>query len=84
MSPTTAHLTALGGTAQLSARVLDQNGQAMAGATVTWASNTAAVATVDPTGLVTAGANGTATITATAGVASYSAFSVPLAPAPNR
>ena len=56
----------------------------MAGATVTWASNTAAVATVDPTGLVTAGANGTATITATAGVASYSAFSVPLASAPNR
>ena len=73
VSPTTAELTALGATAQLSAEVRDQNGQAMAGATVTWASSAAAVATVSASGLVTAVANGNATITATAGDASGSA-----------
>ena len=45
----------------------------MAGAAVTWASNAAAVATVSASGLVTAVANGSATITATAGAASGSA-----------
>ena len=73
MSPATAELTALGATVQLSAEVRDQNGQVMAGATVTWASSAAAVATVSASGLVTAVANGSATITATAGSASGSA-----------
>ena len=73
VSPATARLTALGATAQLSAQVRDQNGQAMTGTTVTWATNAAAVATVAATGLVTATGNGTATITATAGGVSGSA-----------
>ena len=67
VSPATAQLTSLGATAQLSAQVLDQNGQAMAGATVTWASSSAVVATVSASGLVTAAGNGSATINATAG-----------------
>ena len=69
-----AELTALGATVQLSAEVRDQNGQVMAGATVTWASSNAAVATVGASGLVTAVANGSATITATAGSVSGSAI----------
>ena len=74
ITPATASLTALGATVQLSAEVRDQNGQAMAGAAVTWATGNASVATVDETGLVTAGANGAATLTATAGQASGSAM----------
>ena len=73
VSPATTELTALGATVQLSAAVRDQNGQAMAGATVTWVSSAVGVATVNTSGLVTAVANGTATITATAGSASGSA-----------
>ena len=67
VSPTTHELTALGTTVQLTAEVRDQNSRVMAGATVTWASSAAAVATVDAAGLVTAADNGTATITATGG-----------------
>ena len=73
VSPATAQLATLGATVQLSAEVLDQNGNAMAGATVTWASSAASVATVSSTGLVTAVGNGPATITATAGAVSGSA-----------
>ncbi|MCY4646765.1 MAG: Ig-like domain-containing protein [Gammaproteobacteria bacterium] len=73
VSPATAELTALGASVQLSARVLDQNGQAMAATNVTWSSSSTAVASVTPTGLVTAAADGTATITATAGRASSTA-----------
>ena len=73
VSPATAELVALDAAVQLSAEVKDQNGQVMAGATVTWASSATAVATVDASGLVTSVANGTATITATAGEASGSA-----------
>ena len=73
VSPATAQLAALGATVQLSAEVRDQNGNAMAGATVTWASSAASVATVSSTGLVTAVGNGPATITATAGAVSGSA-----------
>ena len=73
VSPSTAELTAVGATVQLTAEVRDQNGNAMAGATVTWASGAPAVATVSSAGLVTAAGNGTATITATAGPASGTA-----------
>ena len=73
VSPATSRLTALGATVQLTATVLDQNGQAIAGAAVTWASSAAAVATVDGAGLVTAAGNGAATITASAGSASGTA-----------
>ena len=67
VTPATAQLGALDATVQLTAEVRDQNGRAMAGAAVTWASGSAAVATVSGSGLVTAAGNGTATITAVAG-----------------
>lgn len=73
VTPATAELTALGATVQLSARVLDQNGQAMTGAAVAWSTGDAAVATVGTSGLVTAISNGAATITATSGTASAGA-----------
>ena len=73
VSPATAELIALGATEQLSAEVRDQNSSVMAGATVTWSSGSASVATVDGMGLVTAVGNGEATITASTGSASGSA-----------
>ena len=73
VTPATAELVALGETVQFRADVRDQNGRAMAGASVSWASSSAAVATVSTAGLVTAAANGTAAIAATAGSASGSA-----------
>ena len=53
----------------LTARVLDQNGNAMTGVAITWSSSQPAVAVVDGSGLVTAVGAGAATITATAGSA---------------
>ena len=73
VTPATAELTALGATVQLRAQVLDQYGQVMAGAAVSWSSSAASVAAVDGSGLVTGAANGAATITATAGSASGTA-----------
>ena len=73
VSPASATLTALGETTRLTAEVRDQNGQVMAGAAVAWASSDASVAGVDASGLVTAAANGSATITATVGSASGTA-----------
>ena len=73
VTPAAAELTALGETVRLRAEVRDQNGQAMTGTTVNWASSSASVATVSAAGLVTAAANGAATITATAGGASGTA-----------
>ena len=73
VSPSSAQLAALGDTVQLAATVLDQNGQLISGAPVTWASNDNSVATVGTTGLVTAIGNGTATATATSGTASGAA-----------
>ncbi len=70
VTPATAQLSAVGATVQLSAQVLDQNGRTMASAAVTWSSGSAAIAAVDASGLVTALGQGTATITAMAGVAS--------------
>ncbi len=70
VSPGTVSLTALGATQQ---SVRDQNGNAMTGVAVTWSTSGQAVATVSPSGLVEAVANGTAQVTATAGSASGSA-----------
>lgn len=56
---------AVGATVQLTAVVLDQLGQEMAGQTVAWASDNAAVATVHAsTGVVTGVGSGTCSITA--------------------
>jgi uncharacterized protein YjdB len=73
LSVTSLSLASLGVTSQLSATVKDQNGAAMTGATVTWATADAAVATVSSAGLVTSVADGTATITATSGSLSATA-----------
>ena len=73
MSPGSLSFAALGETAQLAATVLDQNGQAMQGRSVTWASSAPAVATVNASGLVTAVGVGSATITATSGSATGTA-----------
>ena len=73
VSPAAIELTALDATEQLSAEVRDQNGNVMSGAAATWASGDASVAVVDRSGLVTAAANGTTTITATLGSVSGSA-----------
>ena len=69
IAPEMATLMSLGETVQLTATVLDGNGQPVAGAVVTWQSNDDAVATVSAQGLVTAVANGTARIMATSGTA---------------
>ena len=82
VSPSTAELSALGATVQLSATVRDENGNVMAGAAVAWASSPAEVATVDANGLVAAVGNGQATVTATSGAASGSAI-VTVAQAPS-
>ena len=67
IEPAEPALMAIGETVQLAATVLDINGQAIAGASVTWQSSDEAVATVNATGLVTAVNNGMASITARAG-----------------
>ncbi len=73
ISPGAADLSSFGETLQLTAAVLDQNGGPMAGASVSWAIDDDAVATVTAGGLVTAVQNGSATVTATSGSASGSA-----------
>ena len=72
VSPSVYELTALGQTVQLTAEAFDENGHAVAGAEFSWESSDAAVATVGAGGLVTAVAEGVATITASAGEASGS------------
>ena len=68
ISPATSTL-AHGDTLRLAAAALDQNGTAVGGAEFSWMSSDTAVARVDATGLVTAGATGTATVTAISGAA---------------
>ena len=67
IEPTSATLMSLGETVQLTATVLDQNGQLVADAAVSWSSSDEAVATVSGQGLVTAVSNGNVTITARSG-----------------
>ena len=70
VTPSTAvSLAAIGATQQLTAAVKDQNGRALANAGVTWTTSSAAVVTVNPTGLVTAVANGSAEVSVTSGSA---------------
>ena len=82
VSPATAELTAFGTTVQLTAEVRDQNARIMLGATVSWTSGASSVAAVSTSGLVTAVAEGVATITASSGEASGSA-TVTVAQAPD-
>ena len=73
VAPAEANFAALGDTLRLTAEALDANGSAVTGVEFSWGTNDDAVATVDGSGLVTAMANGTATITATSGGASGTA-----------
>jgi len=69
LNKATVALDALGATDALSATVRDQNGNIMSGASVSWTSSSAAVASVSASGVVTAVANGSATVTASSGAA---------------
>ena len=64
VAPPEATITALGDTVRLAAVGFDENGHAVAGAVFSWTSGDRTVASVDERGLVTAVAEGTATITA--------------------
>ena len=70
ISPPTLSFSSFGETQGLVVVVADQNGATMGGASVTWSSSASAVASVSSTGLVTAVADGQATITAASGSAS--------------
>ena len=63
VNPATVKLTSKGQTAQLSASVLPNNAE---NKSIVWSTSNASVATVDNNGIVTAVANGNATITAAA------------------
>src|SRR5205809_932270 len=73
---------AVGGTLLLTATPLDASGNPLTGRVVTWATSSAAVATVSGSGLVTGVAAGTATITATSegksGTATATVSTVPV------
>ena len=62
----------VGDTVTYSARVLDDQGMEMVGATVSWSTGNSSVATVNAQGVVTAVEEGTTTVTATAGFAAQS------------
>ena len=66
VTPGNATLVSLGETVQLTASARDASGNTISGKTLAWSSSADGVATVNATGLVTAVANGSATITATA------------------
>ncbi|HEU5262395.1 MAG TPA: Ig-like domain-containing protein [Gemmatimonadales bacterium] len=71
ISATSLTFSAIGATQPLTAAVLDQRGDTMPGATITWSSNNTAVATVIPSPatavVVTAAGNGSTQIVATSG-----------------
>jgi hypothetical protein len=69
LNTTSLSFDALGQTQQLTASVIDQRGDPLDDATVTWSSGAAAVAMVSSTGLVTAQGSGSTQVTATAGSA---------------
>lgn len=67
VSPAVSRLSALGDTLRLVAEAVDAKGSGVTDVDITWSSGDDAVASVDSTGLVTATADGTATITAHGG-----------------
>lgn len=73
VTPGAVTLPSVGSTIPLAAQVLDANGNAVPAAVVTWTSSAPGVASVDPSGMVTAHAAGSAVITAASQGASGSA-----------
>ena len=73
LTPRETELSALGSTIRLTAEVRSQYGQLMPPEVVKWSSDSPRVASVDASGLVTAIANGTAMVQASAGTVSGSA-----------
>ena len=69
LDPDAVTLTSVGATRQLVPTVLDQNGQAINNAPVTWRSDNPAVVTVSASGLVRAEGTGTTEVHATSGSA---------------
>ena len=67
--PAEVELNALGATVQLTAEAFDANGHTVVGVEFSWTSSDSSVATVDAEGLVTAVAEGDATIQAASGAA---------------
>ena len=65
VTPSSATLVSLGETVQLTPSARDASGNTISGKTFTWSSSDASIATVSSSGLVTAVANGSVTITAT-------------------
>ena len=81
VTPGSAPLVSLGETVQLTASAQDASGNTLSGKTFTWSSSDANITTVSASGLVTAIANGVATITATTDNVSGTA-NLTVAPAP--
>ena len=73
LNTATLAFTSVGATQQLTATVVDQRGDPLTGASVSWTSSNEVVATVSATGLVTATGPGSAEITASSGEASTTA-----------
>jgi uncharacterized protein YjdB len=69
LSASTVSLGAIGQTAQLTATITDENGNAIDSPALTWTSANTAVVTVSSSGLVTATGNGTTVVTVSAGEA---------------
>ncbi|PYP69158.1 MAG: hypothetical protein DMD41_17290, partial [Gemmatimonadetes bacterium] len=82
VSPASVSLAA-GASQQLTATLKDSAGMVLTGPTLTWASSTGAVATVNDSGLVTGVAAGTATISATSGGVTGTATVTVAAPVTN-
>jgi hypothetical protein len=73
LNATTLSFTAVGDAQQLVPTITDQDGGTLPPETASWSSSDLAVATVSPTGLVTAQGSGSAQITAEAGSATAAA-----------
>ena len=73
VTPAATTLVSLGATGQLSASTVDAVGRPLSGRAVQWSSSNDSIATVTADGLVTAVAEGSATITATSEAASGTA-----------
>jgi Bacterial Ig-like domain (group 2) len=69
-------LRSFGDTSQFTASASDKTGRSVSGVPITWSSSSAGIATVSPTGLVTAVSNGSTIIRAESGAASDEAVLV--------